>query len=525
MTHDYLIIGAGPAGLQLASFLERDGADYVVLERDGVPGAFFTRFPRHRRLISSNKVHTGYDDPELRLRMDWNSLLSDDPELLFTRYSPRYFPPADDMVRYLGDFAARTRVAVRYDTAVERVRRTPDGFAVTDHTGHVRHTRRLVVATGMTLPHLPSLPGVELAERYDTFDPDPGTFTDQRVLIVGRGNSAFETADSLMETAAVIHVVGSGSLPLAWRTHYVGHLRAVNNNFLDTYQLKSQNALLDGRPLAIRRAPGGGFTVPVAFERVDEVARDLHYDRVILATGFRFDASLFDGDCAPALMVNDRFPAVTPVGESVNVPGLYFAGTVMQGPDFRRSTTGFIHGFRYSVRALYRTLRLRHHGEPWPVTDLSDDPERAVGAVLDRVNRSSALWQQHSVLGDVLLVAPDGAMRYAEEVPVGHVPHAVHDGEFGEVAAYAVITLEYGAGHDRVDPFDVTASRPSMRDVSGLDGRYLHPVVRWYRAGELVGTHHVTENLENEWDDEVVHRAPLRAFLAARRGPVAPVAR
>jgi hypothetical protein len=29
-------------------------------------------------------------------------LLSDDPRLLFTRYSERYFPVADDLVRYLG---------------------------------------------------------------------------------------------------------------------------------------------------------------------------------------------------------------------------------------------------------------------------------------------------------------------------------------------------------------------------------------------------------------------------------------
>ncbi|MFD1050992.1 extracellular solute-binding protein, partial [Kibdelosporangium lantanae] len=36
--------------------------------------------------------------------MDWNSLLSDNEDLLFTRYTPRYFPAADDMVRYLGDF-------------------------------------------------------------------------------------------------------------------------------------------------------------------------------------------------------------------------------------------------------------------------------------------------------------------------------------------------------------------------------------------------------------------------------------
>ncbi len=109
-------------------------------------------------------------------------------------------------------------------------------------------------------------------------------------------------------------------------------------------------------------------------------------------------------------------------------------------------------------------------------------------------------------------------------MPVAHVPGAVRAGDFGEVAAHAVITLEYGEDHDRVDPFDVSAGRKSQQDVSGLDGRYLHPVVRWYRDGEFVAEHHLTENLENEWDSEEVHRAPLRAFLTAHRGPAAPVA-
>ncbi|MFD7816841.1 FAD-dependent oxidoreductase [Streptomyces sp. NPDC059785] len=524
MAHDYLIIGAGPAGLQLAASLERDGADYVVLERGSVPGAFFTRFPRHRQLISINKVHTGYDDPELRLRMDWNSILSDDPELLFTRYSPRYFPPADDLVRYLADFAKRTGARVRYDTAVTGVSRDADGsFTVTAEHGETWQARRLVVATGVSLPNVPDIPGIELAENYVSFDPDPESFTGQRVLVIGRGNSAFETADGLMENAAVIHVVGSGSLQLAWRTHYVGHLRAVNNNFLDSYQLKSQNALLDGRVVEIRRE-GDGFAVPVAFERVNEVVKDLHYDRVIVAAGFRFDASFFDDTCRPDLVVDGRFPDLTPAGESVNVPGLYFAGTLMQGPHFKKATTGFIHGFRYTVRSLYRTLRQRHHGEAWPVTELGDATERAVDAVITRVNRSSALWQQFGVLGDLLLLGPDGSLRYAEEVPVGHVPDTVRAGEFGAVAAHAVITLEYGEDHDKVDPFDVTAGRKSQQDVAGLDGRYLHPVVRWYQGGGFVAEHHLTENLENEWDSEEVHRAPLRAFLTARRDTGAPVA-
>lgn len=56
---DYLVIGGGPAGLQLAYFLEQAGRDYLLLEAGRTPGTFFRNFPRHRRLISINKPHTG----------------------------------------------------------------------------------------------------------------------------------------------------------------------------------------------------------------------------------------------------------------------------------------------------------------------------------------------------------------------------------------------------------------------------------------------------------------------------------
>ena len=99
--HRYVVVGAGPAGLQIGYFLQERGADYLIVERERSAGDFFSRFPRHRRLISLNKVHTLSDDPEIRLRWDWNSLLSDDPSLLFPQYSDDYFPSPDDLRRYL----------------------------------------------------------------------------------------------------------------------------------------------------------------------------------------------------------------------------------------------------------------------------------------------------------------------------------------------------------------------------------------------------------------------------------------
>lgn len=507
---DYLVIGAGPAGLQLGQLFGAAGREYRILERASGPGSFFHTYPRHGRLISINKPHTGTTDPELNLRMDWNSLLSADPELLFTRYSRRYFPAAEDLVRYLNDFATRLRLNIAYNTRVELIRREADCFVLTDHNGQCHRGRRLVVATGVSQENTPAIPGIETAERYGTVSVDPEDFTDQRVLIIGKGNSALETADNLVETAAVIHVAGPRSIRFAWSSHYVGHLRAVNNNFLDTYQLKSQNALLDGEVQAIERRDGE-YVVWFRFSRADEVVKQLRYDRVIVCTGFRFDASPFDPGSRPRLAVNGRFPALSSAYESVNVPDLYFAGTLMQERDFKKSTGGFIHGFRYAVRALSRILDSRYHATPWPSVAVGPVPSELVDAIISRVNRSSALWQQFGVLGDLLVIPGGGAAaRYYEEVPVDFA----HDTDFAGGDDYVTVTLEYGPDHDKVDPFDISVRRTAQNAADQAhDASYLHPVIRYFRRGKMHAVHHMAENLENRWDDALAHRRPLTDFL------------
>jgi thioredoxin reductase len=512
---DYLIVGAGPAGLQLAYDLDRAGRDYLVVEAGAAPGTFFGTFPRHRTLISINKVHTGYDDPELRMRMDWNSLLTDDPDLLFTRYSKKFLPPAEALLRYLADFVEATGVKIRFNTTVDQISK-PDDFHLALASGDEIIAKRVIVATGVTLPNIPDIPGIEHAEQYADVSVDPDAFTDQKVLIVGKANSAFETADNLIETAAVIHVAGPNPLKLAWRTHFVGHLRAASNNLLDTYQLKLQNALLDGHVRNIERTDEG-YRVTFGFTRAEEILKDIHYDRVIVCTGFRFDPSIFADDLKPELVIDDRFPAQTSAWESVNVPDLYFAGTLTQMRDFKRSTSGFIHGFRYGARALQHILNARYEGVPWPSLELSAEPSELMAAVIERVNRSSALFQQFGFLGDLVVVDEQaGSARYYEQVPVDYVA----DSDFGTSASYFVVTLDYGPDHDKYDPFDSTArQRISQSETEHADeGHYLHPVVRHYRNGQLAGTHHVTENLDNEWTSAAVHREPLAAFIARQTG-------
>ncbi len=508
--HDHLIVGAGPAGLQLAADLHRDGRDYLLLEGGDTPGTFFRTYPRHRTMISSNKVYTGSSDAEFNLRMDWNSVLTDDPALLFTRYTERYFPPADVFVDYLGDVANRLGLAVRYNTRVERVEREGELFRLTATDGSVHLGRRLIMATGVSKPYVPDVPGIEHAEHYSTMTVDPKSFTDQRVLILGKGNSALESADNLIGTAAVIHLGGPNSLRLAWQTHFVGHVRAVNNNFLDTYQLKSQNAVLDGEAVAIEKREDG-YAVRFRFVRADDVVKEIHYDRVLVCTGFRFDASVFADDCRPNLVIKDRFPEMTSAFESVNVPGLYFAGTLMQQRDFKRSTSGFIHGFRYAVRSLGRILAEQHEETPWPSRELPAEPDALATALLERLNSTSALWQQFGQLADLVTADGAGAPRHFEEVPVDYA----HESAFATARDLILVTLEYGPDHDKHDPFDINVRRVRQNDPGTAgDAAYLHPVLRHYRDGAFTAEHHVAENLENEWDDPRAHHAPLAGFLA-----------
>lgn len=506
---DYLIVGAGPAGIQMGYFMERAGLNYRIVEGGSQPGEFFATYPRHRKLISINKVHTGYDDPEKNMRWDWNSLLSDSEEMLFKNYSRVYFPPAEALLDYMRDFVAHYDLKIDYDTRIGKVRR--DGvFEASTGDGRVYRARRVVMATGVSKPYVPAIEGIELAEQYADFSVDPEDFAGQSVLILGKGNSAFETADNLIETTSMIHVASPRPLKLAWNTKFVGNLRAINNNFLDTYQLKSQNAILDGEVSRIFKRDGK-YVVEIAYTHANGEIEQLVYDRVLICTGFRFDADVFSPECRPALAINDRFPQMTSAWESTNVEDLYFSGTITQQRDFKRSSSGFIHGFRYNVRSLFNILRKRYEGQPLPSQDVAKTAEALTSAMLERINKNSGLWQQFAFLCDVLNVDTDGDARYYQEMQIEYA----HTVEFAGSGGYFVITLEFGSAVS--DPFAIDRN-PDPAFAS--ESKFLHPVVRYCAHGVALDEQHLLEDLHSDWS-KPCHYEPLLQFVSSKLAPQA----
>jgi len=70
------------------------------------------------------------------------------------------------------------------------------------------------------------------------------------------------------------------------------------------------------------------------------------YDTVIRCLGWKHGLGLHTPRTAPTMQHNGKYPVMTHEYESVNVPGLHYAGTIAHGKDHQRSAGGFIHGFR-----------------------------------------------------------------------------------------------------------------------------------------------------------------------------------
>jgi thioredoxin reductase len=506
--HRYVIVGAGPAGLQLSYYLARAGRDYVTLERDAGAGSFFRRFPRHRQLISLNKVHTVSTDPEIRLRWDWNSLLNDSPDLLFPRYSRAYLPHADDLVSYLGDFQRRHRLAVRFGVTVREIEKIPNGFRLTTDAGPLTCSS-LIMATGWSVPYVPPIPGIEHAVGYEHMAIDPAAFTGQRVLIIGKGNSAFETASAMLGHAAMVHLASPRPLRLAWNTKHPGDVRAHHGLILDSYQFKTLHSVLDCTIDEIRPA-GGRFEVAITYTHADGERSILEYDRVLRCTGFRMDTSVFGPRCAPEMTLGGRIPATGPDWQSANVDGLYFAGTVAQHRDFRRSSSAFIDGFRYNLRALASILTERYDRVPFGHETVTADPVKLASLVLGRVNWSSALWTQFEYLCDTLVVDQHtGQVRHYIDLPEDYAV-----ARFAAEPHYYTVTLRWG----RAQHGDVFNIERHPQPDRAAESAFIHPVIRRYRRAGLVEEKHLLEDLLADWTRPDRHVAPLEAFFRAHLG-------
>lgn len=431
------IVGSGPGGLQMAYLLRRIGLDFAHISLDPEPGGMFRTLPVFDRLLSWSKPAPA-SGPGVRGEewYDWNLLLADEAHRVVVTElmkSPGIFPSRQDLQRALVAFTERARLPIRYQCRWTGTRSDQGKFVLETTDGEYR-SKVVVLATGMSLPWRPKVPGIEHALGYADVG-NPAGYRNRRVLIIGKENSGFEIADELLPYAGQVVLAGPGPTRFTITTGSFAGTRARFDQAYEDHVVGGGSAVLDAAITSIRRN-SGELLVDL---RLGEIGRPLPLavDDVVAATGFTSEL----GDLRRLglqTFARDRLPAQTPFWESTTIPGIYFAGTLTQAARGLRkhgvpSTSGSIQGFRYNAAVQARHIAERHFGIAPPRRII--DPPQLRAFLLRTASRSAGLMSQKGYLARVV------AIHEAQLIDLGLQPLTPFlDGEGPALA----VTVEVG---------------------------------------------------------------------------------
>jgi thioredoxin reductase len=499
MFSENIILGAGPAGLQLAYYFKEEGIPYVVLERNAMAASFFTKYPHSRKLISINKKNVGTDHPDFALRHDWNSLI-DASGARFTERTDDYYPDRDDLVAYMNEFAARNELNIEFMITVLDIRKIEDGYELkTQDSMYI--CKKIIIATGLSLPNLPRVHmNVNVKKpilHYSQYPPgyfqnreNLHTFKNKKLLIFGNGNSALELGNLLNPLCSSIILMSRGHGNWAMSTHYVGHIRSIYLPFLDTFLLKSLNGIDIVRPNEwIIEQEEDKYKV-FFYRDIDDSKKLYEYktgfDHIIFCTGWRFDNSIFR---FPLHMTpNDKYPQINKNYESTNNKNLFFIGSLMHSLDYGKGSGGFIHGFRYLLKYFVSV----NYTKKYDICTLQND--ELVPYILYKINKTSALYQLYGQICDIIHLGTK--ITYVNNV---HISSFVLENYSFTIGIICKLTLEYG---DKVTEFTKIASSDT-KIGNESKALLLHPILRFYDANlKLFDEIHLDEDLLADFESD-----------------------
>ncbi len=527
-----IIVGGGPGGINMALEFEKRGIDYLLLEGGDGVGGQWGRFPVCGELISLNKKYVPGDNHTYKMRYDWHSLstitaqdAATNPRLLFTEWTSKHWPSARlyrDYLQYVAQTMGvmdRTRLQAR----VTRISREEGRFVVQINGGERLTCDRLFCGTGTTKPIVPDIKGLgpDTCSFYADYNPQVARekYRNKVVVVVGRGNSAFEIAHDLVDTTAETRVV-TRSLPLfARQTHNVHDVRAQVADVFDLMQLKSNNNIVSDRIVEVRReteGPQAGrllvtYETPCAHWSPPRwMKRTSYVDDIIIACGFTYTlADVFDQQTVkPDLCDKGKYCLLTETWESRNVPGLYFIGTPMRIND-PNAASGFVHGFRANIQALGH-LVAEQHGMPLEPAFECDigaaDPAEALtrlsSHLVEMVSTTMPLFELFTYFGcTVTLDAADRPDVIRARVWPAF-PRAYNEKRFGASGTRIEVVFEYGFENYGNGELPTHYFTLPANHFDTSKSAYIHPVFHVYRNGEEVAALHMQESLICRWDQD-----------------------
>jgi thioredoxin reductase (NADPH) len=338
---DVLIIGAGPSGLSAAIACKQRGVDYLVLEQGVLVNSIY-RFPPQMVFFTT-------------------------PELLeiggLPFMSPYEKPTRHEALNYYRKVVDTHDLQICYGEKALSIEVEDDGsagsggsasplFAVetlsTRGVRRARLARNIVMAIGYyDHPVMLGIPGEDLPHVYHYYG-EPHPHYRQRVVIVGGGNSAAESALEMFRAGAHVTLVHRAPALKSTIKYWV---RPDIENRIKEGSIAGRLGYIvkEIRPTSVVLARCGSQGSDGS-DRSDGLGgsgglgpeEELPADAVYLLTGYRADSALLVS--AGVTLTEREAPVHNPATFETNVPGLFVAGGAIAGVD---TGTVFIENGRF----------------------------------------------------------------------------------------------------------------------------------------------------------------------------------
>jgi thioredoxin reductase (NADPH) len=334
LIRDVTIVGAGPAGLAAAIAAKQVGLDYSIIEKGVLVNSIY-KFPVNMVFFTT---------PEL-LEIGGLPLVS--PFEKPTRLEAlRYYRRVVDTYDLAIEFGEQV-IAVEPASAHSRFGEAsaPNVFDIETRSDkgvrRIRHSRNVIFAIGyFDHPNFIGVPGENLPHVSHYYNESHGLYR-KRVVIVGGGNSAAETALELYRSGATVTLV-----------HRHPELKPsikywVRPDIENRIKEGSVRGLLNTRVVEIQ-------PTQVIVER-DGTREEIPADAVFLLTGYHPDCDLYRR-AGIRLHRETMTPELNRDTFETNVPGVFLAGGAICGRD---TSNIFIENGRFHGETIIKTIAER----------------------------------------------------------------------------------------------------------------------------------------------------------------------
>lgn len=202
--NDYqvLIVGAGPAGIAATLAAQEKNLKYLTVDQESLGGTVFM-YPRGK-VVMTQPV-----DLPLYGKMQFNETSK------------------EKLLEFWQAVEKKTKFKVSYGEIVADIEINGDGFTVSTNKGKYTADKLLLAIGRRGTPRKLDVPGEDLAKVVYRLI-DPAQYINQRVMIVGGGDSALEAA------IAIADEEGS-EVSLSYRSDSFSRAKAKNRDLIDQY--------------------------------------------------------------------------------------------------------------------------------------------------------------------------------------------------------------------------------------------------------------------------------------------------